>query len=369
MTKRFSQLAGLAALALAVAGPAFADIKVNDNLAFSGYIVGLADSKSVDQQESSASMDLQATKLLAKMNFAPVSGALSFYSGPNNDPVVLDAYFTYDLGKGTTVTGGKFLSWLGYEAFDPVNMITITYAWQTPGIPGYHSGVKIETSSDSFAAGVAVLDSNDSALSYGPYNGNVIKGDGDMDNGLGAEAYISFKTSALTSFLGLAYNQYEDDNNTVSIDSFKEKSMSIDFWTQYVTGKWTFAGEYAYWTSEYTTRTLATPSVVLEDDSDNAYFYGVWAKFAASDKLALVGRYAAGRNDASDLYGRIGLKPEYTKATFSPIFTLTANLEIVAEATFTKYDEYYETFVAPGSRFNVAIDDATYFGVQARFKF
>ncbi len=347
MIKRINQLAGATALSLAAVSLASADIKVNDNLSIGGYVVGIADSKSVDESETTSSMDLQATKLLTKVNFAPVSGTISLYSGADNAVSVLDAYFTYDYGAGTSLTAGKFLSWLGYEAFDATNMMTLSYAWTTeaigalPGIPGYHTGVKVEFGSDSYAAGFAVLDSNDSNFFT-----DVKKGDGDLDNGIGLEGYYTYKGKELTVFVGGAYNSAEGDGSSYYAGPafFGFKSYSGDIWAQYVTGSVTLAGEFS----------LYKASFDLDGVDDlKTYFAGFWVKYAASDKLAYVGRIATGKTDN---YGATD-KPKYMKYTFSPIYTVTGNLEIAAEASYTTYDK-----IDP-------VDSSTYFGVQARFKF
>lgn len=348
MTKSITQLATVAALSFAATATSFADVKLNDNISLSGYVVGIADSKSVDKAENVSSMDLQATKLATKINFAPVSGTVSLFAGSDNKVAVLDAYATYDFGGGTTVTGGKFLSWLGYEAFDPVNMINITYAWTSdalgafPGIPGYHTGVKVEYSTDTMGAGLAVVDSNDSNFFT-----DVKKGDGDLDNGAGLEAYYSYKGKALTVFLGAAYNSAETETGATYYASPADsgfKSYSGDIWVQYVVGQLTLAGEYSLYKAKF--------DLVGQKDL-KTYFAGIWAKYAVSDKVALVGRISTG---TTNNYGATN-KPKYMKYTFSPVLTVTGNLEICGEASYTTYDK-----IDP-------VDSSTYFGVQARFKF
>lgn len=347
MTKRITQMAGVAALSLVAATSSFADIKINDNISLGGYVVGLVDSKSVDESETTSSMDLQATKLLTKVNFAPVSGVVSLYSGADNAVSVLDAYFTYDYGAGTSLTAGKFLSWLGYEAFDATNMMTLSYAWTAdaigalPGIPGYHSGVKVEFGSESYAAGFALLDSNDSNFFT-----DVKKGDGDLDNGAGLEGYYTYKGKELTVFVGAAYNSAEADGSSYYADPafYGFKSYSGDIWVQYVTGSVTLAAEFSLYKASFD---------LTGADDLKTYFAGIWAKYAASEKISYVGRIALGETNnfgATD-------KPKYMKYTFSPIYVVTANLEIAGEVSYTTYDK-----LDP-------VDSSTYFGVQARFKF
>ena len=59
-----------------------------------------------------------------------------------------------DKGGGFTVTGGNFLSYMGYEAFDIPNMDQITYGSTIFAISGYHSGVKVDYSDANVGSGV-----------------------------------------------------------------------------------------------------------------------------------------------------------------------------------------------------------------------
>ena len=87
-----------------------------------------------------------AVKASLTGTFKPVTTVISGYypdsSSGKKRVALLDAYATLDLGQGYSVTGGNFLSYLGYEAFDPVNMTQITYGAPTSGplfaIPAYH---------------------------------------------------------------------------------------------------------------------------------------------------------------------------------------------------------------------------------------
>ena len=121
------KLAGLAALA---AIPAFAEVKLNENFSTSGYIAGSYRYTDFDPSDSADKFDIDAAKLLFNASYKPVSATLSFYYAPNapEDVTVLDAFVTYDTGTGVTITGGKFLSYLGYEAFDIPAMSQISYA-------------------------------------------------------------------------------------------------------------------------------------------------------------------------------------------------------------------------------------------------
>lgn len=324
MNMRFT-FAGLAALAATV--PAFAEIKVNDNLGVSGYVVGSARYAKASPGDDNSTLDIDAYKLAAHGKFAPVTGTISFFGFASDDPVLLDAYATYDLGDGASITAGKFLSWMGYEAFDWTNTTQISYGWEgspgagniaAPNIPAYHSGVKIEKSGESFAYGIAVLDSL-----YGP---TYYKGDGDLNNGIGAEAYYTYKSDATTAFFSLGYGK----DKTANADF-----VTADIWLQHVMGDTTLAAEFSY-----------SEADVGSVDSE-PYFWLLFIKQAISPKVALVGRVSGGEVLSGE---------RMTKFTFAPLFTITPNLEVSTEYSYTDYKDH-------------TVDKGHFLGAQMRFKF
>ncbi|MCX6919970.1 MAG: outer membrane beta-barrel protein [Verrucomicrobia bacterium] len=148
---------------------------------FDGYAVVQA--TSVD---TTSSLDLYAAKFGATGKFGNVTGYASlYYGGAKTD--LLDAYFTVDVGGGLSITTGKFLSYMGYEAFDVPNMTQISYAnTQLSPVPAYHTGIKADYSTAVYGAGVAVVDSL-----YG-YGNAPYKGDGSLRKP-GLEAYYTYK--------------------------------------------------------------------------------------------------------------------------------------------------------------------------------
>lgn len=317
-------LAGIAALTLAL--PAFAEVAVHENLLIGGYAVASARYMDSDPGGSDSTLDMDSYRLAATAKFAPVTGTISFFGFASEDPVLLDAYATY-AGDGYSVTAGKFLSWLGYESFHAVNMTQITYAWQgspgfgniaAPSIPAYHSGVKVETAGNGYAAGFAVLDS-----AYGP---TYYKGDGDLDNGVGLEAYYRYGTAATTLFVGAAYNS--DDTADVDI-------LTGNVWLQHVFGATTLAAE------------IGLSSVDIGGTDREPFFWQLFAKQNLSDQIALVGRVSGGEATSG---------AEFLKLTFAPLFTVTPNLQVATEYSYTDYK-------------NNVVDAGHFLGAQVRFKF
>ncbi len=326
MTKPSLRLAGWATALLTLAASASADVKLNDNFSVGGYAVGSYTYSKWNGTPATDRLDMDAAKTLFTASFKPVTGVVSlYYPGTSgSDITVLDSYVTYDVGGGFSVTGGKFLSYLGYEAFDPVNMTQISYAAPTAGsmfsIPAYHTGVRLDYSATDYSYGIALLDSV-----YSPYS--IFKGDGELKENQGLEAYYKYTgTKNLVLWFGVAYD---------SKGGFQSHSVTTyDFWTQYnVTSEFFVAGEYAY-----------TEGGVGKRG-------GSW--------LAEVGYAPAG--PLSWIFRISGDDPDKTVAasaykqyTISPTYKFTDNLSVRDEYSYYEYD-------SAGSK--------KFAGVQALFKF
>lgn len=312
------KLAGLAALA---AIPAFAEIKLNENFSTSGYLAGSYRYTDFDPSASTDKFDLDAAKLLFNASYKPVSATLSFYYQPNapEDVTVLDAFVTYDTGTGVTITGGKFLSYLGYEAFDIPAMSQISYAngdFLAP-IPGYHDGVKVDYSDETFGAGVAVLDSVSSP--------NYLRGDGELKKNAGFEGYLTYKgVKDLTLWAGVAY----DTKGNHMLHS----KVTGDLWASYVMGASTFAGEIAYSDAGFGAK---------------GYNWLALYSYAFTDKVSTAFRLSG--EEVKDGAG-------YVKYTISPSYKVTDHLAVRAEVSYQDYSDY-------------VYDSALFFGIQSYFTF
>jgi len=309
MTKHTYQLAGGAAALLAFAATALAEIKLNDKFAISGYVSGTAYNVETDGASDSF-MDVDAVKLAGTGTFEKVTGTVSLHTFTSQDPVVLDAYATYTLGSGSTVTFGKFLSYLGYEAFDYPAMLQVSYANPMAAfIPAYHSGVKFDFTSGSVSGGVAVLDSV-----YGP---TYYKGDGNLDNGAGFEAYVKFSTDASSLFLAVALDE--------GVAGSTDDRFTFDAWAQTKVGSTTFAAEYCM-------------SKLENGGPDpDGYFWLLLAMQQLNDKWTVTGRVSGGEDESVAVGPN---SPTFLKATISPAVALTENLGLLFEYSYIKYDDY-----------------------------
>jgi hypothetical protein len=298
-----------AATFLAATLPALATIQLNESFAVSGYISGSAAYTETDGTKDSF-MDVDAVKVSTIATLGRVTGTVSMHTFTSHDPVILDAFATYNVSPTTNVTVGNFLSYLGFEAFDYPNMLQISYA-NTLGafIPAYHSGVKVDFSSGGTSAGIAVLDSV-----YGP---TYYKGDGEFDNGGGVEAYMKFSRGDASLFAALAF----DDG----VGGTTDDRYTVDLWAQTKVGATTLAAEYCY-------SNLETGG----KDADG-YFWLLLAMQPLTDTWTVTGRVSAGEDEA---LATGGVTPTFYKGTISPAVALTNNLGLLLEYSYVKYDDF-----------------------------
>jgi len=252
----------------------------------------------------SVKLGLEATqgpfKAYASLFYVPEFEGNAFYGG--SDAGILDAYVTYTSGS-FSVTGGKYLSWMGYEAFDAVNLATLTFANSGVGaIPAYHTGVKFEYTTDTFAAGFNVSDSVVQGTS------GFWGGDEDYSNGLGYEIYAVYKgIDKLTLWGGIALDDTDDQVG----DNF----VTYDFWASYdVSDKMTVAGELAY--NEFG----------FQDGIQGLLFM----KYSFTEQFSTVFRFGY---DTVDFVG--GNDYDGYKYTIAPAYAFNEHFTLRAELSYT----------------------------------
>lgn len=120
----------------------------------------------VDIASSKQGSDTESTTAQVEVNFGFASGPVSAMVGLDfgegsvygSDGNMEEAYVTYDFGNGFSVTGGRMLTYMGFEAFDPTNMYQFSYAYDVEGAQdiydAYDYGASIDYGTDSFSIGV-----------------------------------------------------------------------------------------------------------------------------------------------------------------------------------------------------------------------
>lgn len=300
-------------------------------LTFDGYAVATADCTQTTPKTgattSASTMDVNAAKFGVHYTAGNVTAYASIFYAPSattGTTNLLDAYATIDVGGGLSVTVGKFLSYLGYEAFDIPNMNQLTYgngALIGGPIPAYHSGIKADYTVGNWGAGVAVVDSI-----YGP---SLYKGDGNLSIP-GLEGFVTYKGIKDTQiWFGIA-------------DEVSTSTRVYDLWVQYNINK---------------TDTIAVEALYKDTAG---YDWLVEYVKALSSKVSLTSRVsgdgATHWYSAANGYNATGGKATDVKLTLAPSYSFNDHFLVRAEVSYTSYSNY-------------TASSATYFGAQSILKF
>ncbi|HEY4989631.1 MAG TPA: outer membrane beta-barrel protein [Opitutaceae bacterium] len=328
-----SILAGTSLLLAAV--PAFAQIKVNDMLTFTGWATGSYQYTSPSPGASFDSLNLDAALFSAIIT--PTKGVTATVSGyyrPSNEGgvspgggefTILDAYVSYDAGNGVTLSAGKFLSNLGYESFYNIsdNMISLANQAFLAPIPGYHEGFKLDYAVDkTTTVGFQIVDSLFPKPGY-----NATEGDGELKHNAGAEAYYTYTgIDGLTLWAGIGWD---------SAGNFEAHDVVVyDVWAAYAINK----------TNNIAVEEIYKDGGLIGTKGSN---WLVYYQLISSDKFSTW--FCVSGEDVSD-------GPSYSKYSVSPTYALTANLSVRAQYSYTSYHDF-------------AWKSANFVGAEVMFKF
>jgi hypothetical protein len=247
---------------------------------------------------------------------------------------ILDAYLQWSTSTnaGTfTVTGGKFLSYFGYESFYIPQMDQLTYGLSSI-FPGYQTGVKLDYAKDAFSAGFAVVDSLFS--SENGFN----RGDGKFKN-VGfvlTSAYEFNKKFTLTGVIGYdTGNDETDSDNDVSFDLFAKFKVN---------DKFTLGAELSYDNSKF------------DKIHDEEFAWALFANYKFTNEISLLGRVSAAYDN-----GRLSdANANAYQFTISPSYAFNKNFLIRTEFSWTRFDK---------ELVNDYAKDNYFFGAQAVFQF
>jgi len=212
----------------------------------------------------------------------PVSMSVDFdlYDSATNGAILEEAIITYDFGNGFSVTGGKMLSYLGFEAYDPTNMYQYSYAYDQGGgaqniYDAYDDGVSLDYGNDTFSLGVFASVEQDGGYEYA------------------------------LAFTGI-------ENLTV-------KAIMAD-WDAYETT--------TFWASYQMEKLLVAAEVAEKDNTTGNDIEGwlIMGNYAVTDAIGLTLRYSE---------QEVGTD-EYEKITISPSYVFTDNLSALIE--YSTYD-------------------------------
>ena len=340
--KTQTKLAALASLLFVV--PAFAQVKVNDQLSVTGWAVGSYQYTSPNVGSYTDSLNVDAALLQA--NITPTKNLSAVFStyyrpsaeggtGPGSEATLLDAYFSYDTGSGAVISAGKFVSYLGFESFylNQDNMITLANQQFLAPIPGYHEGIKLDYTVDkTTTVGFAVVDSIFNKPGY-----NFTAGAGSLKHQAGFEGYVSYTgITNLTLWAGIGYETLTKPGfDTGGVMAKHGSAVTVfDVWGTYQIDK----------ASSISAEEIYKDGGVGNKGSNWLVYYS----YALTDKT-------------TTCFGLSGEKvvdgPSYIKYSVAPTYALTSNLALRGQLSYTSYSD------------NKPITNATFAGVEFLVKF
>ena len=273
----------------------------------------------VDIGASKQGTDTETTKAQVELNFGytmgPVSAAVgldfgesSAFGNDDTDGNLEEAYITYDFGNGFSVTGGRMLSYMGFEAFDPTNMYQFSYAYDVGSatLTGDVDPTGAQMIYDAYDTGASIDYGND-LFSVGVW--------ASLENEAGYELALAY--TGIENFTAKAiWSDFSEVTPSASAQPY-EKST---FWISYQLDKLLLAAE------------------VAENDQLNSGWdvdgMLVMANYAVSDKVGLTLRYSE-----MEITEATNSNVEYegSKFTVSPSYIFTDNLSGLLEySSYTK---------------------------------
>ena len=169
-------------------------------------------------------VNIIASKQIGKVGFvadvAVGPTANEAIAGQGTSSVVNQAFVTYAASENTTLTLGRFNTFLGYEVISPTGNFNYTTSYLFSAGPFSHTGLKADfTLSDQFSLTAAVLNSTDANV-----DGNV---NGKLTGGL----QLGYSVDSGSAFLNVLYGRNEtNDEETFQIDLTTGWDLSEDFY-------------------------------------------------------------------------------------------------------------------------------------------
>lgn len=232
-----------------------ADIQLNENLTISGFIDSSyshsEDEMGSSESSSENSFDVDQVEIDFILNFDQVSGQIDIQSIGGKDLHVEQAFFSYDLGNGSSISAGQMDGMLGFEAkeptglyqystaYDVVSQVTgVKYAYEADGtfitvslLDGYNAygddGRLGGSGSSNYAVEVAVgsqLTDNLSSF-VGAFFEDFDTSSSNSGDAHGFNAYIVYEQDALTAALELFYTESDFGNDDSGVETIGGLAM------------------------------------------------------------------------------------------------------------------------------------------------
>ena len=246
---------------------------VNDD--GSGPVAGVNDGDS--------SFDTSEVELNFDFSSGPVSFALDIdvYKAGTTSTYLEEAVATYSFNDNLSVSAGKMLSYLGFEAYDAPNMYQISTAYVTSYgylYDGYADGISVDYATDTFSVGIWAGLEEQSSFEY-------------------ALAYTGIE-NLTAKYIYADYGGSDESKQTV--------------WASYSMGSLLLAGEVAQHEND---------SGTAGNDTDA---YLIMANYGFTDSVSLTLRLSSTEDKGATV-------AETEKFTVSPTYMVTDDLALLAE--------------------------------------
>jgi hypothetical protein len=213
----------------------------------------------------------------------PISASVDLDFGIDAEFNLEEAVLTYDFGNGFSVSGGKMLSYLGYEAYDPINMYQYSYAYDAAdGLSGgqdiydpYDDGISIDYVTDAFSVGVWTSAEEDGGFEY-------------------AFAYTGIENLTVKAIFADWGESPMEHNGTAYTGPTAYEVSTI--WASYQLGKLLIAGE------------IAERDFEAGGDIDGFLLMG---NYSITDSAALTVRYSEQEIEGTGTYEKFTISPSY----------------------------------------------------------
>jgi hypothetical protein len=265
-------------------------IKINDNMSISGFLDMSAGANLVDD-DVSAFAGYDQLEVDFKFEFDKLSAKADIEAKPSSesgDAIKFEsASISYALSDQLSITTGRFLSCIGFEAAEPTDMFQYSYSTGIP-YPGYHNGVAISVSpSDMIGIYASVV------------SGVWDSADTDLKSP-GFEAQLSLMPiEGLTAKVGFAGDMVPesiDEKTKKATDGYLKSE--INAWVMYETGPIKVAGE------------VDVLSNWGAAEVGGLHFLGM-ANVGLNDEIAVTARFSGAKMEEEDMLTSVTVSPSY----------------------------------------------------------
>jgi hypothetical protein len=290
-----------------LASVSMAEIKVNDNLSITGFVDMSANGKDSGDVDPTlnANVDQYEMDFMYKYGFFSARADVNVETWKSNSATLEQAYATAALLPSLSLSTGRFLSSMGFEAAEPTGLYQYSVSKTTAGIyGGYQNGINLAYNGGKFGVyGAVVSDLWSSAET-------------EIMKSPGFEGQVSLMpVEGLTAKAAVLWQMY-DKKATATLGDDGQGLVNV--WAQWAKGPLTAAAEYNQllsWKADS----------AHKDQMGMGWLAMVNYKF--TDKFATTLRYSAlaidDDNSATDDMG--------SEVTISPSFAISPNWLALAE--------------------------------------